>query len=368
MFRKLGFFNWFWFILNAGLALLLLASYFAVYVTPTTFWPMAFIGLAYPFLLLINILFIIFWGLKLHRFALLSIIIVVIGWKTHKKVISFDFTDSDVTEEKSPNSIRIMTYNAHFFQPFTGDYDAAFKREMLQVIYNQKPDILCIQEFYTRYKGEFNILDSLIKKLKYKHYYFDKSISTTYSQQGVIIFSKYPIKNKGSIVFNSEKSSNRAIYVDITIDNQLVRLFDIHLQSISFQPEDYQYLKTLKKELDINEQSTRNIGFRLKRAFKRRSVQAQQVADAIAKSPYPVLVCGDFNDTPMSYAYHTIAENLKNTFQEKGKGYARTYTGAFPNFQIDYILCSKEFEVLNHQVIKKELSDHFPVRSDVLLH
>lgn len=368
MFKKLSFFTWFWFILNAGCALLLLLSYLSIYVDPLSFWPMAFIGLAYPFLIVFNLFFVIFWALKLHRFVALSSFVLLIGWFTHQKTIHFDFSDTE-DKEKTPNAIRVMTYNAHFFQPFNGDYDAGFKREMLQVIYEQQPDVLCMQEFYTRFRGEFNILDSLIKKMHYKHFYFDKAMSNTYSQQGVVIFSKYPIKKRDHLIFNdAARSSNRGIYVDLSIGDQTIRVFNVHLQSISFQPEDYRYLKTLKKELDIDEQSTRNIGARLKRAFKKRSQQAKMVAEAIEKSPYPVIVCGDFNDTPLSFAYHTIAKGMKNSFEEKGKGYGRTYSGAFPNFQIDYVLCGKDFEVLNHRIIKKALSDHFPVRSDLLLH
>ncbi len=367
MFRKLNFFTWVWLLLNSAFALLLLLSYTAIYFNPITYWPIAFVGLAYPFLVVFNLFFVVFWALKLHRFVLISVLVLLAGWSTHKKVVNFKFSE-EATLEKTPNAIRVMTYNAHFFQPFTGKYDAAFKREMLQVIYKQKPDVLCIQEFYTRYNGEFNILDSIIRKMRYKYYYFDKYISNTYSQQGVIVLSKYPIKGRGSILFSNEKTSNRAIYADLQVEGQVVRVFNVHLQSISFQPEDYKYLKTLKRELDIDEQSTRNIGARLKRAFKKRSAQAKRIADEIEKSPFPVLVCGDFNDTPLSYAYHTIAKDLKNTFIEKGRGYGRTYTGIFPNFQIDYILCSTDFEVLNHRIIKKELSDHFPVSSDVLLH
>lgn len=366
MFKKLGFINWVMFIFNAVAGLLLLLSYAATWVDPRTLWFVAFCGLAYPGLVLVNLLFLIFWALKLHRLVIISILCLLLGWNQHAKVVRFGGEEGK--GKKSPNAIRVMTWNAHFFQPFSGNYDVEFKHDMLQVIANENPDVLCLQEFYTRYNGQYNILDSVVKRFKYPYFYFDKAKSSTFSQQGIATFSRYPIVKRDNIIFNSEGSSNRAIYTDIKIKEQVIRVFNIHLQSISFQPEDYKYLKELKTDLEIDNQSAHNIGARLKRAFIRRSAQAMQVQHAVESSPHPVVVAGDFNDTPISFAYATISKGLKNAYLEQGAGYARTYSGAFPNFQIDYVLAGKQFEVLNYRIVKKELSDHFPVRSDLLLH
>ena len=92
-----------------------------------------------------------------------------------------------------------------------------------------------------------------------------------------------------------------------------------------------------------------------------------KIKDHAAQCPYPYIISGDFNDTPSSYAVNAMAQGLKNAFREKGSGFGRTYNGNFPNYQIDYIMASPQFEVADYQIIEKRLSDHYPVRSDLLL-
>ena len=113
--------------------------------------------------------------------------------------------------------------------------------------------------------------------------------------------------------------------------------------------------------------SARRLGSKLKVAFEKRSAQAEKVKEDALKCPYPYIIAGDFNDTPSSYAVNFIAEGLKNAFREKGSGIGRTYNGKFPNYQIDYIIASPQFDVASYQVTEKQLSDHYPVRSDLVL-
>jgi len=86
-----------------------------------------------------------------------------------------------------------------------------------------------------------------------------------------------------------------------------------------------------------------------------------------AQCPYPYIISGDFNDTPASYSVNQMAKGLKNAFREKGSGFGRTYNGSFPNYQIDYIMASTQFDIASYHITEKKLSDHYPVRSDLVL-
>ena len=233
---------------------------------------------------------------------------------------------------------------------------------MLEMVLNAKTDIICFQEFYSRKRGVYDITDSLLQKGGYTHFEQEIYDSNDNETMSIAIFSKYPIINYEVVQFYGIKHANVCTYADILFMEDTIRVFNIHLQSISFQPEDYQYLDQVKN-VETDMQSNKRIGSRLKHAFIHRGDQADQVAQLINESQYPVLVCGDFNDTPASYAFNIISRDLKDSFREKGNGIGVTYNGAFPNFQIDYILCSKAFEVNDYKIIKKKYSDHYPVKA-----
>ena len=172
---------------------------------------------------------------------------------------------------------------------------------------------------------------------------------------------------KGSIRFDEKQRGNEAIYADLRFQKQTFRVYNVHLQSIKFQPEDYEYLHQVQEDIQTDMSSSRRIGGRLKRAFIKRSKQVALVKKHTSTCTTPYLLAGDFNDTPVSYTVNQMANGLVNTFKEKGSGLGVTYNGNFPNFQIDYILATPNFGVRNYRIIDKKLSDHFAVRADLEL-
>lgn len=201
--------------------------------------------------------------------------------------------------------------------------------------------------------------------MKFKYYYYVPSIDNNFESAGLAIFSRYPIKNKGYIPFSDVKG-NESIYVDVMLDNNLFRVYNVHFQSISFQKEDYDYIGKVKN-MSAEYGSTRRIASMLKSAFIARSKQVGIMKREMQACTIPYIIAGDFNDTPASYSVTQITKSLKRTFVEQGSGFGKTYNGMFPNFQIDYIATTKEFDVINHYVTNAKLSDHFPVRSDLRL-
>ncbi len=354
------------FYANLLVAALLLISYLASFTDPRTFWPIAFFGLAYPLFLLLNLLFLVYWLFRSPKYALISFICILSGYKFLTGSIGFRETTAISVPKSSQNFIRVMTYNVHNFKQFGDKNDAFTKDQILDIIRKEQPDVLCFQEFFSRQKGEYNFRKLISEIMETEYFYFVPNSANDYEAIGMAIFSKLPIIDKGRIPFK-ESTGNEALFIDVEFKNKSLRIYNVHYQSIRFQPEDYRYLKEVTKEIDTDVQSSRRIGSRLKQAFLKRSDQVELVKAHTRECKIPYVVAGDFNDTPVSYTVNTMAEGLKNSFRKKGSGLGITYNGDFPNFQIDYILTSKEFDVKNYLVIDKKLSDHYPVRSDVEL-
>jgi len=359
-------------ILSANIlaVLLLLLSYLAPFTDPAVFWPIAFVGLAYPALILVNLFFVIYWLLFRPKIAWVSLLAIVIGWQFVLTQIGFRESISIDTPKSSANFIRVMTYNAHYFKrvadAYTNRNNKLVKDQMLDIIRREQPDVVCFQEFMSHSSGEYDMEKSVQEILQSNYFYFLPFNKWDYERIGLAIFSKYPIVNTGYILFSDVERGNEAIYTDIKVNKKTIRIYNVHFQSIAFQPDDYKYMKDVE-EINPDVESARRIGSRIKSAFIRRSEQVKNLKKHTLDCKLPFVLAGDFNDTPISYALNTMSKGLKNSFREKGSGFGNTYNGDFPNFQIDYILTTPDFDIKNYQIIKEKLSDHYPVRSDIEL-
>jgi len=361
--NKLTFFDKLILWLNCAAAAALLIGYLAPITDPRQVWIVAFFGLAYPPVLLVNALFIVYWLFRNKKWALVSFIAILVGWKVLNNNIGFRLPATTIAHRDS-GMLRVMNYNVHDFKKYGAKNDISTKHEILEIIAHEQPDVIGFEEFYSRKKGQYSMVDSLKKILNTDQVYFKSILDNT---RGMALFSKYPIVNTGIIWLNEAQNLNQAIFIDIKKQGKTIRIFAIHLQSISFDPEDYKYLKDVSKEGAADVQSSKRIGAKLKRAFLKRSEQVAKMKQQLTLCPFPYVVMGDFNDTPSSYAVSQMSKGLKNAFREKGSGLGRTYNGDFPNYQIDYIMVTPQFDVLTYGVIRKKLSDHYPVYSDLRL-
>lgn len=362
---KFSFFTRLLIFVNGTIALALLIAYLAPVIDPRTFWPVAFFGLAYPPLLLLNALFIVYWLIVRSKLALISVITILIGWNVLLNNIGLSVWNKQ--PEPAANSFRLLTYNVHHFSPFGEDKNDAIRHDILSTIISAKPDIVGMQEYYSRKKGRYAMTDSISQLIKVPYYHAEANMESTKEMMGIAIFSRFPIISKGVVTIGEEGSGNQCIYADIKKDGQILRFYCVHLQSIQFEPQDYQYLDTVAKSGKADLSSTKRLGGKLKRAFLKRAEQVLTIKQHASASPYPYVISGDFNDTPTSFAVNQMAKGIKNTFREKGFGLGRTYNGDFPNYQIDYIMASNRFDVSNYEIIKQKLSDHYPVYADLVL-
>lgn len=349
---------------NYLLILGLLVAYTSVYINPEKSWVFAFFGLAFPFILLANCLFVIFWIIKKKKFFLVPLIAILIGWNYAASIIQVKFKSNQ--KGTVQNTFSILTYNVRVFDLYDWNKEENTSEKIFEYINQENPDIICFQEFYTRANGKISeeSIQSFLSGKYQKHISYN--IDNKTSNYGIATYSKYPIINKGAIHF--EESINSTIYTDVVINSDTIRILNCHLQSIRFNPNNYSFISN-SKELDDEEriEEIKDISFRLRDAFVKRAGQAKIIAEHIKNSPYKVMVCGDFNDVPVSYTYRTIRQDLKDSFKEAGMGIGNTYVGNFPSFRIDYILHDKSIRSIDYKVENIELSDHYPVKGVFLI-
>lgn len=359
--RRLSFFNRFMWVLNFLAVSALFAAYLAPYVSPANFWFIAFFGLGYPIVALINLLFVFYWLVQLRPRFLVSLIAILIGWTHITGYIQVNL--STHIPAKARTRFKLMSYNVHLFDLYNWSHSKETRNQIFDLLNEEAPQVICMQEFYTSDKGDFRNLDTLLKFQKAKYYHTEYTFTQHEKNHwGIATFSTFPIVNKGKIVFNT-KANNICIYSDIKVNDDTIRVYNVHMQSVHFGNSDYKFLEqVMQNDSTANEiEGSKNILRRLKRAFVKRATQADMIAEHIRSSPYPVILCGDFNDTPSSYVYHTLRGDLADAFRESGNGFGRTFGGKFPAFRIDYILNDPRFITYDFRTIKEDLSDHYPV-------
>ena len=336
--KKLNFFDKLIYILNSIFAFILILSYLIPKIKPSILSSLSLISLLIPIIFVVNMLFVVYWIVKLKRQFLLSFIILLLGLNYVKSFINFSNNSEYVGGEK----ISIMSYNVRMFNIYSWIKKTGVKDSIADFINKTNPDIVSIQEYNNA--ENFNLIDHPFKYM---------SLSGENIKYGQAIFSKFPIINSGEIKFR--KSTNSAIFSDIKVGYDTIRLFNIHLQSFK-----------LKSDIDIssiNNDSSRLINS-FSDTFRIQQDQAEIVMQEINRSPYKVVVSGDFNNTAFSYVYNLIKSDLKDSFFEKGNGLGQTYSFNLIPLRIDFILVDKSFKVNNFKTFKFAYSDHFPIFSE----
>lgn len=342
--------------MNILFAVSLVLSYLAVHINPDTFALPALFGLAYPYLLLINLIFIIVWALFLRLEFIISLLVVGFGFTHFSNYIKLSKPSGDKT-----GTFKVESYNLRLFNYFENKPGISSEKGIVELLKDQQAEVICLQEVYiqgdpVQKEKTFN---ANLGGRYYSHVKFIGSGKNRY--YGIATFSKFPIIAKGDIVHPA--SSSLSIYTDVLIGNDTFRIFNNHLQSFRLQRMESSFLRELTETADDKEtlDELKTISTSLKNGFIRRAVQAQAVKGRINISPYPVIIAGDFNDTPVSYAYRKIRKGLSDSFVTSGYGAGFTYKGKYPPNRIDYILYDNALECSQFEIIKIRYSDHYPI-------
>jgi endonuclease/exonuclease/phosphatase family metal-dependent hydrolase len=358
-----------WVMMAANLlaAFLIVMILIGTILSPEKFLLPAYLSLAFPLIIIINIGFVIFWILVRKWFFLISLSLLLFSASQISDSFPIHLGKTEATI-KSGNPIHILTYNTMM----SGKLKKHTKRKpnkVIQYILDSNADIVCLQEFTVSSKNEYlteKDIFRIFEKYPYKHIQYNYKESS--KQSGVATFSKFPIINRQRIDYQS--NFNGSIFSDININGKIIRLINNHLESNKMTEKDKGMPVKLKNDFNAENISGITLHFsrKLGEAYKLRAHQADVVARVIYLSPYNVIVCGDFNDVPASYAYTKVKGKLKDSFSETGKGFGYTFNENHYHFRIDYILYdSTAFTPINFLVDKVNYSDHHPVLCDFVI-
>jgi endonuclease/exonuclease/phosphatase family metal-dependent hydrolase len=333
----------------------LLLTYLSVYINPEKYWFLALIGLSYPFMLAINLLFLLYWIIRWKRLYLIPLLSIVLGASHLLNFIQLPFGKK---VEESKADFKILSYNVNLFRMYYWSDKSPSFPKIAEFIKESNVDLVCFQEFYI---SEGKLSEKLTRDLLDMNSHIEYVIKTNTTGYGIATFSKFPIVKKGEIQF--ENTSNACIYTDIMVGEDTIRIYNCHLQSLRLKERNLSFLLNENHKEDRNTVSElKDISFKFRDALKKRAQQVNMIVEEVKKCKYPFIICGDFNDSPISYTYNELTYNMHDAFKEVGKGFANTYVRFFP-YRIDYILYNEGLKAVNFSSPRVDFSDHYPVLS-----
>ncbi len=329
--KKLSVIDKLLFVVNSIMAATLIISFLSYYISPDYISLISFLSLSVPLLIIVNLVFMVYWMLKLKRQFLLSAIVLVIGFQYINKFYSF-------TEKKVllVEDLKIMSYNVRMFNLYNWIEGDNVDQYIYEFINTKSPDILCIQEFHPS------------TDIGFKYPYEYVKIRTSQNNFGHAIFSKFKIINSGSLDFRN--STNNAIFADIVRNNDTIRVYNVHLESLKINP----------KEEPLTQENSEKFKIRVEKAFKKQTNQATLIIQHQELTGYRSVICGDFNNNAFSWVYNKLKTTKNDAFEIAGKGFGKTYNYNFP-LRIDFILVDQNIDINNFKTYDVKFSDHYPI-------
>lgn len=360
------FFNIIILLANLFVALLLASVSIAHRINPHTLWWFEFIALGYPYYLIANSVCFAYWIFSTKKKnALISLVAFILSFTAFIHTYSYGFLKR--TSESEQKSIKIISYNVNAFNVEGWKNRSTIQKRIVEFIAQEQADIICFQEFHYDPQEAYNILDTLTKNYGYKHYYTQKIHARGRYFLGSIIFSKYPISNTGSLLY--EKKGNISQWADVIIAPDTIRVYNNHLESYRLKPDNIEALELASSGQKIETENLKSTAKKLITAMRARGKQIHELAEHIHHCPHKTMVCGDFNSPPYSYTYYTLRKkiNLNDAFLAAGKATGGTYNWQLPPIRIDYILTDASIHTRSFELKKLNTSDHYPIISECVI-
>lgn len=303
----------------------LLLCLLAPYVSAQASWPLALLTIGFPWCFLLALVGL----LRRRRVCLLGLLpglwVIPSFWGWHGQ---------------SAGSFRVLSMNCRYFDALSVNRAQVHQnieacKPHLQAL---RPDVICSQDFSTSDQRENDQIENFLKGplgLSQFIYYLPS----------MAIYGREPLDDHHGVIFPS--TYNCFCAADMKLGGRMVRVYNLHLQSYQLG-------------------GVRGAFKHLREGVAKRSEQAEIVARDVAASPYPVILCGDFNDVPTSYAYRKVLGSLQDGFRARGRGLSFTYQGPIPGLRIDYIFCSPELEFMGYRSLNAgDFLDHRWVVADL---
>ena len=344
--KNLSWFNKTMFLLNIALTLSTFIAYALPFLAPKVFPILSVLTLFMPLFFILNGLFFIYWGIQFKKRMILSGLVLLMGITFINKFYKFSAKEYPETE----NDFTVMSYNVRLFNVFKWLDREDVSTNILAFINDKNPDIMCIQEFS-------NSANIDLKVYRHRYIFMEGDKIKT----GQAIFSKFPIIDQGNIAFPN--SNNNVVFADIKKGKDIIRVYNMHLQSIKISPD----VNEINENIDaINQGKSQKLFNRISIAFKKQQQQAEMIKEHKKDCPYPIIICGDLNNSAFSYVYRNIKGKLKDAFEETGQGFGPTYKFRYYPARIDYIFADDKMIVKKFESFSEfENSDHYPIMAKI---
>ena len=327
---------------------------------PFSGWIWGFVMMTFPLVIAGHLLYLIFSLFSNKKNLILPLIILLLGCFFLPRTYSFH-SKGDNKTDSGRKSFKVMSYNVHVFQHYSDNTKMEVKQdiaEMRKWITTSGADVLCMPEYYNYEKSElFNVMPEF-KKAGYKHTAYLNEFHGNRPENfwGLAIFSKLPIIAMKDTVFMAQ---NGMVSTDIKVGKDTVRIIALHMYSMTLQLDVLKNQKTTKGMIKEGKSTARQI----KSGFVNHAMEMQLLEEWIKASPHPVIVCGDFNETPYGYVYGKTKALLNNAFEEKGSGFGFTFNKLPYFIRIDHQFYDPEkLSLVNFKTINSvKYSDHYPI-------
>ena len=339
---------------------LLMMSYACRYF-PTDIVPeMGFFGIPFIFIFILSFAFLLIWLFVQKRTFLVLLSLMLLGLP--QIIFTFQWSLTHEIPKSNPKYLKVLSFNVNnLAKNNLGKEEVVIRNSVFSYLIREQADILCLQEFSIPNKSALAEINKLKSQLNCPYHFFERDIPSKIKKfEGQIIFSKFPILSRGSLLDSTGEFFST--YNDIRFNNRTIRVYNVHLESYHLtKVED-----SLVKNKNFKQYADSTYYF-LRKGYLNRAFQVRNLVKKISESPYPIILAGDFNDVPTSNAYFKINRQLNDAFVSSGKGLGTTYNGKYPLLRIDYIFFSNHFKSYNFQTVAVDLSDHFPINCNLEL-